>query len=1212
MKLKNVLISAALILAGFGTALGQVTIYSQDFETNLIGYSHTPSQTPASDPGDQYFHRAQPGDAAIYEGSVGPYTNVTGSWLFVGSNPNNFNSGNPGILTLGSGINVGSYTNLELSIDFGAVPNDWDATDDLSVEYSWDNSVWSTLYSFNSGATNSPLDLSGNAVGGTNTVNGTTLTYALQTIISTNFSGTGSTLYLRVVCDADANYEAFALNNVILTGTLANSNDTDTEILDPNTPISAKTIDPANFTNSSNTTDVFRFTIEDQGAPGDGLPTEVTQIRVQPASNNTADWTDHIQGVVVDDGSNFITPASAPTITDTEIIFPITSGDLTVTNGGSLDVTLAIYLNTSNIVDGAVLAFEIPQTGFNFTADATGSGFTSSLPAGAVVGNDITIDVDATELQFTTQPVGGVVSTVIPQVDIAYTDVNGNIDVDKSGTGFDIALTTTGTFDGSATTTVQANNGVAAFTNLVFNSTGTGLTLSATDQSTSIAGSYLSTTFDITAAPLVPTAGSIFITEIVDASNDFNAEYLELYNNTGNTLDLSSSKLIRVDAGSNSSEYVYDFGVNESSTSTGNADLTIPPYGFLIVARGATRTEFDTEFGTLDPAVSFNSGNSNNFFGTGRRWRLRTGGTADTDDGTLIDDTDGGVGSTRDIQNIFTGTFSTSGNSASANPGELDYLVYNGGAWVNSNAMDATTGSEDAYFYDDYTVGADEEINDLGVEAGVTFTIDPTNTLTVNGAIENNGTVVVENSGSIYQTAATDNNSGTGTYSIAREITAQDHLRFNFWSSPVSNAQMDVVFASSEPFDRYRFDASVTANSGYVNQQTGTLNPGQGYAVTPETQSPATTFNFTDTRTFTADLSNSESLNNGDVSYTMNGVSGDDFILLGNPYPSALDFDAFLSDHSSIINGTVYYWDASPVAIGNSDYATWNNTGANAVANSQKVAPTQNVPAMQGFMVQAQSATSGNQTFTYTNAMRVANENASIRFFKQETRERAWLALSSAAGKNQQLLGFMDEATDGFDPKYDGPIFKANQNHAFYSQNNQREYSIQALAKCAPGQSKTVPLGIDAWTTGTYTISLDSLNNWPSAHNLYLLDSARGVYTNLQQSNYSFVVNNTGAIQGRFYLKVGSSTVSLPEASQSGELNFYQREKALLVNDELSALGITQLSVLSLNGAKLQQVATNPQELQHQMNLAQLAPGVYVLQVRTEQGRVVNHKFYFH
>ena len=210
-----------LVVASPMLSVGQVTIYSQDFETNLSGYSHTPSQTPASDPGDQYFHRAEPSDGDIYE-SGGPYTNVTNSWLFVGSNPNTINSSTPGILDLGT-VSVSGYTDLFFSADFGGVPNDWDASDEVEVEYQFDSNGWNTLYSFTSPVTNDPLELENNATGSINTANGTVLTYALQTITSDNFTGSGSNLSLRIVCNANANYEAFGVDNVLLKGTAASS-----------------------------------------------------------------------------------------------------------------------------------------------------------------------------------------------------------------------------------------------------------------------------------------------------------------------------------------------------------------------------------------------------------------------------------------------------------------------------------------------------------------------------------------------------------------------------------------------------------------------------------------------------------------------------------------------------------------------------------------------------------------------------------------------------------------------------------------------------------------------------------------------------------------------------------------------------------------------------------------------------------------------------
>src|SRR5690606_21137998 len=49
-------------------------------------------------------------------------------------------------------------------------------------------------------------------------------------------------------------------------------------------------------------------------------------------------------------------------------------------------------------------------------------------------------------------------------------------------------------------------------------------------------------TVTVTEAPITPTAGMLYITEVADASNA-NNEYLEIYNNTGNAIDMTGSKI---------------------------------------------------------------------------------------------------------------------------------------------------------------------------------------------------------------------------------------------------------------------------------------------------------------------------------------------------------------------------------------------------------------------------------------------------------------------------------------------------------------------------------------------------------------------------------------------------------------------------------------------------------------------------------------------
>ncbi|MBG7611284.1 hypothetical protein IU405_03390, partial [Polaribacter sp. BAL334] len=49
-------------------------------------------------------------------------------------------------------------------------------------------------------------------------------------------------------------------------------------------------------------------------------------------------------------------------------------------------------------------------------------------------------------------------------------------------------------------------------------------------------------------APAGPTAGTVFITEVLDSDNGFNNDYMELYNNSNVALSLNNSKLLRLSA----------------------------------------------------------------------------------------------------------------------------------------------------------------------------------------------------------------------------------------------------------------------------------------------------------------------------------------------------------------------------------------------------------------------------------------------------------------------------------------------------------------------------------------------------------------------------------------------------------------------------------------------------------------------------------------
>lgn len=95
-----------------------------------------------------------------------------------------------------------------------------------------------------------------------------------------------------------------------------------------------------------------------------------------------------------------------------------------------------------------------------------------------------------------------------------------------------------------------------------------------------------------------PTADSSFYISEVSDGGSTETEYLEIYNNSSDTVSLSDSKLIRLSS-SGITEYVFDF------SSDGSGDIQILPYNLFIVARGATKLAFESDWGTLPPGVSF-------------------------------------------------------------------------------------------------------------------------------------------------------------------------------------------------------------------------------------------------------------------------------------------------------------------------------------------------------------------------------------------------------------------------------------------------------------------------------------------------------------------------------------------------------------------------------------------------------------------------------
>ncbi|MFD2917474.1 T9SS type A sorting domain-containing protein [Psychroserpens luteus] len=347
-----------------------------------------------------------------------------------------------------------------------------------------------------------------------------------------------------IAFDAIGNYgRGVVVDDVVVAAGVA-PNDSDTEVYDPTFQLGTTTITAASSTTSGTAFDAFGFEVVDLGT-ADGLPTNITTMRFVPGPNNTAGWSDHIQGITVYD-ENLVDYTPTTTITDTEIILDFGT-PISITDGTSLEFVLGFYLNTTNIVDSSVIQFQIDSASNGFAANISGSGFADPFLLGDIVSNDIIVDVYVTELVFSQQPSNTFVNAIMtPDVTVSAVDINGNIDTSYD---LDIEITSTGTLTGNPVTATPVD-GVATFTGLTHTAIGTALVITADDD---LYPTINSNTFDIEEPPATYNGVGVFekITSLAQLTDGYyvivEAGDEWAMNNTHNGTYLSRASVTPVD-----------------------------------------------------------------------------------------------------------------------------------------------------------------------------------------------------------------------------------------------------------------------------------------------------------------------------------------------------------------------------------------------------------------------------------------------------------------------------------------------------------------------------------------------------------------------------------------------------------------------------------------------------------------------------------------
>lgn len=509
----------------------------------------------------------------------------------------------------------------------------------------------------------------------------------------------------------------------------------------------------------------------------------------------------------------------------------------------------------------------------------------------------------------------------------------------------------------------------------------------------------------------------------------------------------------------------------------------------------------------------------------------------------------------------------------------------------------------------------------LTVNGTRTLTISSGGYVEVQNNVNNSGSIVIENNGQLIQINETDTNTGTyaGTaFQVKRTVNNLRKLDYVYWSAPVENFNISSINGSLRYY-WHTTAANPNGTQGYWLTAAGNMTKGQGYIVrgpntfaTPQTLS----VNFTG-KPF-----------NGQFTYPItrgaNAASmNDNLILVGNPYPSAIDADLFL-DANPNIEGAVHIWThgilpntaiTSPFYqnyVANysmSDYIVYNRT-----AQTIPQAFDGKIASGQGFFVKMNEAGAVSQTITFNNAMRGSSATGILNnseFFRDANgnqnpeKNRIWLDLINSSNQlSTTVVGYVSGATMEKDNFYDA-YAKLNSGLCFYSRIADDAIHIQGRALPFNTEDK-IAMGMEIPTAGNHKIAIRHVDGLFSGNqNIYLEDKKLNIIHDLKANPYDFTVDNTGFENNRFVLRFTNTTLGNDDfEATSNAVTIYANDN---INVTSSLERIKEVVVYDVLG---RQITSRKNISANSTVLANIRPtqSALIVKVTLENGQLVTKK----
>ncbi|WP_299058641.1 T9SS type A sorting domain-containing protein [uncultured Polaribacter sp.] len=529
----------------------------------------------------------------------------------------------------------------------------------------------------------------------------------------------------------------------------------------------------------------------------------------------------------------------------------------------------------------------------------------------------------------------------------------------------------------------------------------------------------------------------------------------------------------------------------------------------------------------------------------------------------------------------------------------------------------------------------DANVREIAVESGGILAVNSGFKLQVANGIANDGEIRLVGTSQLVQThTGTNLNTGSGSLYVDQTASTGNVYNSGYWSSPVRKTgttvgtdfsiddilkdgsipiaatptlgeAIDIDFIagfdgdnSSTPIkisDRWLATLINAQEFTLIDATDAVLKPGLGWNM----KSTGASFTF-------------KGIPNDGI-YTAS-ISEDNYSLLGNPYPSALDSEKFITDNLTEIVGTIYIYNSG---VADNSHVRSEYTGSyDTIVLGITTGDALNLPIGQAFIITRTDTGSG--TATFQNSQRTGIDVSATPAIIAKTRNTnsfpiLRLGFEFDVNQNQtykrSLVVAFRGLTASFENGYDGEMFDQKPSDlSLKIQDSESPFVISSIEDF--NEDLEIPLKLVLDQNRAATFKINALENFDPV-TIYLNDRLENKFYTLSEEGVILNLNQ-GTYENRFFITFKNNTLSTlePKIDSNSIKIISKKDKEVVINNP-SSLFLKTLKVYDLLGKQILDTKLETLKSQINLDLNNNSSSIYIIVLETNNG-VIRKKIILH